>query len=70
MGFEFTQYGFDWESARVERVASVQRKKADKKKWVCIAVRNTKDDYKKQIDIYVSPSGRTVRAFRGGKELT
>lgn len=65
-----TKYGFDWHAARVERIASVQRKKADKNKWTCITVRNAlTDDYKHKIDIYVSPNGRSIRAFRGGKEL-
>ena len=63
-----TRYGFDWHAARIERCISHEPKKG-KGKMVVIAVRAIDDDYAKQIDIYVSPTGRTVRAFRGGKEL-
>lgn len=63
-----TPFGFDWHAARIERCISHEPKKG-KGTMVVIAVRGTDDDYSKQLDIYVSPKSKSIRAFRGGKEL-
>lgn len=58
-------YGFRWGPLVVERVATYPAKNGD---YRVIRVRT---DAGKRIDIYVSPTGRSVRVYSdGGKEWT
>lgn len=58
------RYGFRWGPLVVQRVATFPRKNGEDH------VLRVKTDAGKQIDIYVSPTGRSVRVFSHGKEWT
>ena len=59
-----TKYGFRWGPVRVERFASFPRD-GDKISR-CIGITS---DTGQVLHVYVSPTGRSVRVFRGGREL-
>lgn len=55
--------GFAWGQAEVHRVAEFQGNK-------CIRVSVAGDKfYDKGVNIYVSPTGRSIRVFKDGREL-
>jgi len=53
-----TSFGFKWRGVEVERLAIVRGAKV-----LGIKVNNTK------VEVYVSPTGRSVRVWKNGKEL-
>jgi len=53
-----TSFGFRWRGVEVERLAVVRES----------AVLGIKAG-KSKLEIYVSPTGRSVRVFKNGKEL-
>lgn len=55
-------YGFQWGPASVERTAVVERPNGP---YRILTVRTPFQE----LDIYLSPTGRSVRVFRGGREL-
>jgi hypothetical protein len=55
--FERTVYGFKWGAAEVTRLT-------ERDGQVCIGV---KTDTGQEVDIYVSPTGRSLRVFHHGK---
>ena len=58
-------FGFTWEQMAVERLASIKRHDKDPFSDKVIRV-NT--DYH-QLEIYVSPTGRSVRVWKDHKEI-
>lgn len=60
-----TVYGFKWGPLDVIRIAHF-KPRADRE---CYVVQVSTDDGK-AVDIYVSKTGRSLRVFRDGKELT
>lgn len=74
MGLEFPEettgavddYGFKWGQVVVERLGSILRKPTDPNSDKIIRV---KTQYR-NLEIYVSPTGRSVRVWRDHKELT
>lgn len=56
---ELTDYGFQFGAALVERCAEIRG----------TTITRITPDTGERLDIYVSPTGRSVRVFRGGKEL-
>ena len=60
---EPTAYGFTWGPIEVQRTAEFERGGT----YRCIGLLI---DGKRALDIYVSPTGRSVRVFKKGKELT
>ena len=56
---DVTPYGFTWGPVRVERIANFKPRK-DREAYV-VGVND--------LEIYVSKTGRSVRVFRGGREL-
>lgn len=56
-----TRFGFEYGAATVERIAS-------NRGTVVIGVR-PRGSYKGRIEIYVSPTGRSIRAYRNGKRI-
>ena len=60
-----TQYGFKWGPAEVTRLA--QFRTGEKSETRALRVRT---DAGKEIEIYISRTGRSLRVFSGGKELT
>lgn len=54
-----TEYGFKFGAATVERMFSHRGR-------VCVAVTT---DTGQRVEIYVSPTGRSLRVFRGRKEM-
>lgn len=56
-----TQYGFDWGGAVVERTMSFRD-------GVCITIKG-KRGKKNTINVYVSPTGQSIRVWKGRKEL-
>jgi len=60
-----SDYGFKWEQVEVERLASILRKSTDINSDKIIRVRTKYRD----LEIYVSPTGRSVRVWRDHKEL-
>jgi len=61
-----SDYGFEWEQVEVERLASILRKPTDAHSDKVIRVRTKY----RNLEIYVSPTGRSVRVWRDHKELT
>lgn len=55
-----TPYGFQWGPALVERRMAVEGR-------VCVSVTT---DTGRRVDVYVSRTGRSVRVFENGQELT
>lgn len=60
-----TQYGFKWGPVEVARLA--QFRTGEKSETRCIRI---KTDAGKEIEVYVSRTGRSLRVFSDGKELT
>ena len=69
-----TRYGFRWGPLTVERCASIRRGKGRSRVFKCYVggPREPGEPGKRRevLEIYVSDTGRSVRVFRGGKELT
>lgn len=61
----YTDYGFTWGPATVERMAAIARGPG---LYRVLSVRT--DRRSQDLQIYISPSGSRVRVFRGGRELT
>lgn len=61
---EYTQYGFTWGPMEVSRRSSMTRR-AGEGLSRALGVKTPYHD----LDVYVSPTGRSVRVFRDGKEL-
>lgn len=59
------EYGFRWGPVVVQRYAEFQRPKGE----LC-RVLGIESDAAPTLHIYVSPTGRSVRVYRNGKELT
>jgi hypothetical protein len=59
MSSAITQYGFTFGAAEVQRVAELNG-------HVAIAVKGAKG---REVTVYVSPKGNSIRVFRDGKEL-
>lgn len=57
-----TDYGFTWGPIEIERTAEILR---DGGLYRVLTVKTDS----KEITIYVSPAGRSVRVFQNGKEL-
>lgn len=65
-----TQYGFKWGPVAVERLAEFPRSGGQCKVMGLYRVKGpTRADMEQVLEIYVSPTGRSVRVFRNGKEL-
>lgn len=62
---ELTDYGFDWDQVNVERLASIKRKASDPHSDKIIRIRTKY----RTLEIYVSPTGRSVRVWRDHKEI-
>jgi len=62
--FSETAYGFTWGQVKVERLISVEPKKG-RGTYRVLSV----DTEHSKLEITVSPTGRSVRVFRDGKEL-
>jgi hypothetical protein len=60
VNIEDDQYGFRWGQVVVQRAAEYDNRK----------VLRIKPDHGKDISIYVSATGRSIRVYRDGKELT
>lgn len=63
-----TQFGFKWGPVEVRRLASFPRTGGGK----CIVMGlyvGEGDKREQKLEIYVSPSGRSVRCWRDGREL-
>jgi hypothetical protein len=60
---EHTPYGFTWGPVEIQRTAEFEHGNGT---YRCIGLMV---DGKRVLDIYVSPTGRSVRVFRKGKEL-
>lgn len=58
------RYGFRWGPLVVERVATFPAKKGE------THVIRIKTDAGKAIDVYASPTGRSIRVFSENKEWT
>ncbi len=58
-------YGFTWGPARVERLMAFRRRTG-----LARVLRVSTAFPGQDIEIYISPSGRSVRVFRGAQELT
>jgi hypothetical protein len=56
---ELTQYGFKWGAAEVQRTAEHSGR-------VAITIKGARG---REVTVYVSPQGNSVRIFRDGKEL-
>ena len=65
-GYEH-QYGFSWGPIDVRRLASIKRDGGLAR--VLGIYRGRGDDRKMELEIYVSPTGRSIRVFRGNVEL-
>lgn len=65
MNDELTQYGFTWGPMEVTRITSFSRGK--NRGTSRILELNT--DAGRKLQIYVSPTGRSVRVWRDGEEL-
>lgn len=63
-GDRLTQHGFTWGPMLVERWASFPRSSRGKTR--VIGIRTPGGHV---LNVYVSPTGRSVRVFRDGKEL-
>jgi len=59
-----TRYGFTWGPATVERVTRIERPNGTYR-----ILRVTTGCPSQALDIYISPTGRSVRVFRSGSEL-
>lgn len=57
-----TDYGFIWEGIEVERTTTIGLPQGDTR-VLTVKVNKTK------LTIYVSPTGRSIRVFKNGKEL-
>lgn len=55
-----TPYGFEWGAAEVTRIASHHGA-------VAIGVKGARS--KRRVEVYISPTGRSVRVFVDGVEL-
>jgi hypothetical protein len=53
-----TDYGFIWEQLEVQRLAEIKGTKV-------VAI----DAKSNRVTVYVSPTGRSVRVFKNGKEM-
>lgn len=62
MTFKLTDFGFRWGQIEVTRMSSVARHNGV---YRCVQV---KTDHS-AVDIYVSPTGRSIRIFKNGKEI-
>ena len=60
----WTEYGFVWGAAEVERMASLPGGSR-----VIAVYTEVGNKRKRRLEIYVSPTGRSVRVWRDGKEL-
>lgn len=58
------RYGFRWGPLIVQRTASLHRGKQGE--WRVLTL---KTDAGRTLDVYVSPTGRSVRVFDRGEEL-
>lgn len=58
------RYGFRWGPVVISRWASFQRPNGH------CRVLGIRPDRGPALEVYVSPTGRSVRVFRDGKELT
>lgn len=56
-------YGFDWGPASVERATIIERPNGP---YRVLTVRTPFQEFQ----LYISPTGRSVRIFRGGQELS
>lgn len=56
-------YGFTWGPVTVERVSCVERPNGTYR------VLRITSAHGEAMDLYISPAGRSIRAFRGGVEL-
>jgi hypothetical protein len=61
-----SEFGFTWGPAEVERTATFERRRG--KTWRVLRV-YVRDHPSQELEIYISPTGRSVRVFRRGKEL-
>ena len=64
-GHDDVRYGFRWGPIKVIRYAAFQRPKGE----LCRVI-GIESDAAPTLHIYVSPTGRSVRVYRNGKELT
>jgi hypothetical protein len=65
-----TRYGFQWGPVAVERLASIKDGRGERRRVLGIYIGDSDNPHRKQaLEIYVSPSGRSVRVWRDGKEL-
>lgn len=62
---EQTRFGFKWGQIEVARLASFVRREGKG----ATRILRVKTEAGKEIEIYVSPTGRSLRVFRDGKEL-
>lgn len=58
-----TTYGFQWGPATVERLAAIDRSGRVSRVLQIAAGRH-------QLTVYISPTGRSLRVFKDGRELT
>ena len=64
---EPSRYGFSWGPIDVERMASFPRDGGECR--VIGVYTGAGDQRKRRLEIYVSPTGRSVRVWRDGVEL-
>lgn len=59
-------FGFRWGQVLVERLASIHRRKGDRCSWKIIRIT---PDTGKTVEVYISPTGRSIRIYKGHREL-
>lgn len=59
-------FGFRWGQVLVERLASIHRRKDDAHSWKIIRIT---PDTGKTVEVYISPTGRSIRIYKGHKEM-
>ncbi len=58
-----TMFGFQWGPVEVQRISAVERTNG------CYRVLRVAAEHGPALDLYISPSGRSIRVFRNGVEL-
>jgi hypothetical protein len=65
------QYGFRWGLIKVERTGAIERRKgAGKHRTLTVIIGKPGEVPYHEVDIHVSPTGRSVRIYLDHRELT
>jgi len=65
-----TEYGFTWGPVEVERMATFPVGDDRSRRNRVIGIYTTvKGERKRRLEIYVSPTGQSIRVWRDGEEL-